>query len=303
MRPAPRHGLALAELVVVLAIGGGIALAIGGVLRRQQRFYTNASALVEQRVHLRDATGILPGELRALAPGDGDVLALSDSSLDIRATIGAAVACDTLAGGVGLDLAPTRLTSGAVLSAYATAPQAGDIVLVYDAASAGVTFDDTWATAEVAATSAELGVCAASPLVAPVADATAPRLRVRFTGGVRLPDTVRPGAFVRFLRRVRYRFYRAGTGDWYLGYAEWNGTAFGSVQPVSGPFASYARGARGGLSLRYFDEAGAELSSSSDASRIARVEIVARGVAAAGLSGAAIPARDSESVGVRLRNR
>lgn len=304
MTPAARRrGLALVELVVVLTIGGAIALAIGGVLRRQQRFFTNASSVTEQRVHLRDATGILPGELRALAPGDGDVLAFSDSSLDLRATIGAAVACDTLAGGVGLDLAPVRLGNGAVLSAYATAPQAGDLALVYHPAATDAPPDDVWVAAEVAAASPELSACASSPLISPEADAAAPRLRLRFALGVRLPDTVRPGAFVRLLRRVRYRFYRAGTGDWYLGYAEWNGTAFGVVQPVSGPFASYVRGGRGGLALRFYDDAGAELSWAGDAGRIARVEIVARGLPGAGLSGVSIASGDSESVGVRLRNR
>jgi hypothetical protein len=274
------------------------------VLRRQQRFYTNAASLVGQRAHLRDATGILPGELRALAPRAGDVLAFSDSSLDIRATIGSAIACDTLPGGTGLDLAPARPASGAVLAAFTTAPQPGDITLVSDldaieaAPDAGP--DVAWFPAEVAAATPVLGTCASSPLLDPVADAAMPRLRVRFTDGVRLPSTVRPGAFVRLLRRVRYRFYRAGTGDWFLGYAEWGGASFGVVQPVSGPFASYARG---GLSLRFFDDAGGELYVGGDATRIARVAMVARGAAGEGLSGTGRAMGDSQSVAVRMRNR
>jgi hypothetical protein len=101
---------------------------------------------------------------------------------------------------------------------------------------------------------------------------------------------------------VRYRLYRAGTGEWYLGYAEWDGTAFGTVQPVSGPFASYSRRAgTSGLALRYFDDAGTELTLAADAGRIARVEVVARSLPGSGLSQTSIT--DSQAVTVRPRNR
>lgn len=306
IRRTPRFGFTLVELLVVLVIGAAIAAAVSQVLRRQQRFYANAASLVEQRVHLRDAAGIIPGELRALAPGAGDVLAFSDSSLDIYATVGVAIACDTLPAGTGLDLAPARLASGTVLSAFSTAPQPGDVALVSDIAAVAVAADTgaaasaAWVPAEIATAAPVVGACASSPVLDPIADAVAPRLRLQFAVGVRLPSTVRPGAFVRVVRRIRYRFYRAGSGEWYLGYAEWSGTAFGIVQPVSGPFASYARG---GFSLRYFDDAGEELYAGADATRIARITIVVRGAASEGLAGIARAAGDSQSVAVRVRNR
>jgi hypothetical protein len=104
------------------------------------------------------------------------------------------------------------------------------------------------------------------------------------------------------LRRVRYRFYRSGTGDWFLGYSEWAGTGFSVVQPVSGPFASYSRRGAGGLALRYFDSAGTELLDVSDAMRIARVSVVARAGTRAALSGARSAVTDSQAIGVRVRN-
>src|SRR4051794_2572814 len=118
-----RRGVSTIELLIVMVIGGVVASAIGGVLRRQQRFFMNAASIVEQRVSLRDATGILPGELRALSPKAGDALAFSDSALEFRATIGTAVACDTVAGGGAIELAPAQTASSRPLSAYTTSPQ------------------------------------------------------------------------------------------------------------------------------------------------------------------------------------
>ena len=297
-----RRAFTTVELLVVLAIGGLIAGGILTVLRRQQRFFTNTASLVEQRVSLRDATGILPGELRVLAPIDGDVLAFSDSALEIRATIGAAIVCDTLAGGAGVALAPARAGTAQFLASFATTPQAGDAALVYDARDPVRPNDDTWTALEIGAVTSSVTVCATSPFVDSQAASTS-RLQLRFLATARAPESLGPGAFVRILRRVRYRFYRASTGDWYLGYSEWDGTAFGVVQPVSGPFAPYSRRGGGGLTLRYFDEEGAELFAGSDAARIARVDVVARGVGRAGLSGLRASATDSQSITVRVRNR
>ena len=77
--------------------------------------------------------GFCPAEIRALSPADGDVLAFSDSSLEIRATIGTAIACDTVSGGGAIDLAPVARPGTPPLSAFATTPQPGDVALVYDA--------------------------------------------------------------------------------------------------------------------------------------------------------------------------
>lgn len=298
-----RRAFTLLELLVVLVMGGAIAAAVGEVLRRQQRFFTNAASLIEERGPLRDATAILPAELRALSPPGADVVAFSDSSLDLRATIGAGIACDTVAGGGGIDLAPAGSAAGVVLSAFATMPQPGDVAAIYDAGASESATDDAWASIEVDAAAVSLAACAASPFVDAAREAVSSALRLRFKGGVRLSPTVRPGAFVRVLRRVRYRFYRAAAGAWYLGYAEWDGAGFGVVQPVSGPFAPYDRRGASGLTLRYFDELGAELFAGDDAVRIARVEIVARGQPRAGLSGVARPRGDSQVVVVRPRNR
>jgi len=292
-------GFTTVELMIALVLGGIVMAAIGAVLRRQQRFYTSAASLVEQRVALRDVTGILPGELRALSPAGGDVLAFSDSALELRATIGTAIGCDTIPGGGAIALAPT---SGrrAQLSSYTTAPQAGDIALIYDGGVTDRGDDDTWISVAVADVAASPAVCVGSPFI-PTTGASTPPMILRFGAGSRVSPSVRPGAFVRVLRRVRYRFYRAGTGDWYLGYAEWTGAGFSVVQPVSGPFAAYSSRGAGGVALRYFDENGRELVDPGDGARIARVRVVARGVARGALS-ATRSVTDSQTIAVRVRN-
>lgn len=297
-----RVGVSTMELLIVMVIGGVVASAIGGVLRRQQRFFTNAVLIVEQRVSLRDATGILAGELRALSPVGGDVVAFSDSALEMRATIGTAVACDTVGGGGAIELAPVLGSSSRSLSAYTTSPQPGDIALVFDASTAIDSSITGWTTLEIVSTAPRTDVCARSRIIDPADSATA-RLELRFAAGALLPSSVSPGAFVRVLRRVRYRFYRASTTQWFLGYAEWDGTAFGAVQPVSGPYAPYVGGAGSGLSLRYFDRSGAPITALSDAEQIARIQISVRGAPGAGLSGGTRVVTDSQTTTVRLRNQ
>lgn len=301
MRPGmKRAGVSTIELLIVMVIGGIVAATVGGVLRRQQRFFTNAASLVEQRVSLRDATGILAGELRALSPGGGDILAFSDSALEMRATIGTAIACDTVAGGGAIELVPAQASSSRPLSAYTTSPQAGDVALVFDAGGATDASAAGWSTLEVASAGPRTDVCATSRLIDPASGVA--RLELRFASGARLPSTVSPGAFVRVLRRVRYRFYRTSTSQWFLGYAEWDGIAFGGVQPVSGPYAPYARAGGSGLSLRYFDGAGAPVTALADAGRIARIQIAVRGTPGGSLSGGTPALTDSQAITVRVRN-
>jgi len=303
VRPLTRPGFTLVELLIVLIVGGAVATAATRLLQRQQRFYTRAGSLVMQRVSLRDATGIMPGEIRALSAVDGDVISFSDSSLEMRVTIGSAIACDTVAGGEALHLAPDQLAGAtpAVLASFATVPNDGDVALVYDTGTDDPS-DDRWLAATIAGVSSGSDLCAASPLAALVGPGAA-SVRLLFVTGERLPPTVRPGAFVRVVRRVRYRFYRASTGEWFLGHSTWNGTSLGAVQPVSGPFAPYRDDARGGFALRFFDAAGARLTSEMDPHGIARIEISARGGTREALSGGGNAPPDSQTVTIRLRNQ
>ena len=295
-----RRGISTIELVLVLALGGIVASGVASMLRRQQRFFSTLAMLVEARSSLRDATDILPGELRALTAGDGEVLAFSDSSLEIRSTVGIAIACDTVAGSTAINLSPLRRIGLPQLASYTTTPQPGDMALVFDERSPDSSTDDTWLALDVAAAAPVSNVCVASPLLS-ASDVNVPRLQLRFTAS--LAPSVRPGAFVRIVRRVRYRFYRSGTSEWYLGYSEWDGAGYGVVQPVSGPYAPYSRRGTSGLTLRYFDASGYSVTAQTDAPRIVRVDVVVRGASRQSLSGPSASVTDSQAVSVATRNR
>ena len=294
-------GFTTVELIVALAIAGILSASIGALLRKQQRFYSRAATTVEHRASLRDATSILPAELRSLSPAGGDVLAFSDSSLEIRATIGAGVVCDVSADATTVALVPVGPVLGTTLAAFSTSPQSGDVALVYDVAAPDDSLDDSWVAREVASTATSDNTCVASALV-PTEVAASPRWVVRLATA--LPPSVRAGTVTHVARHVRYRLYRTGGNDWYLGYSEWDGAAFSVVQPVSGPFASYSRrSANTGLLLRYFDAEGGEVLAATDVSLITRVEVVARSASAGGLSGDPSAIRDAQDVTVRVRNR
>ena len=296
-----RRGVTTVELIVVLTVAGVLSAAIGTLLRRQQRFYSRAALAVAHRVSLRDATSILPAELRALSPAGGDVLAVSDSSLEIRATIGAGIVCGVAADALTLDVAPTGPASGTTLAAFGMTPQPGDLALVYDAGAPDDSVDDGWVSRDIVSAASTSEACVASPLV-PTELAAAAGLRIRVA--TPLPPSVGQSTIAHVVRRVRYRLYRAGSGDWYLGYSEWDGAGYNVVQPVSGPFASYSRrSANTGLLLRYFDADGIEVPAGDDVTRITRVEVVARSVESGGLSDGSGALRDAQNVTVRVRNR
>src|SRR5215207_10712700 len=120
-----RRAFTTVELLVALLVGGIVAATIGVALQRQQRFFARAANVVGHRVSLRDATAILPAELRGLSPAGGDVLAFSDSTIEIRATIGAGIACDTVAGGGAIDLAPASSSRSVPLTTLTLTPQIG----------------------------------------------------------------------------------------------------------------------------------------------------------------------------------
>jgi prepilin-type N-terminal cleavage/methylation domain-containing protein len=298
-----RGAFTLIELAVVLAILGVSGAAMGMLLVRQQRFYRGASELLYAREGVRDALEVLAGDLRGITIAD-TVRLLADSAIEIYASIGSSVVCQTLSPlEIGL---PPAVPSGNTLTAFLTEPDTGDLALIYRAAGDG----GSWERRRIGAFSSRAlaGTCPASSGFARENGAGA-SAGFQVTLAAPLSPEIHPGAPVRFVRRGRYSLYRGSDGEWYLGYRRCNaiGASWcGAVQPLSGPYRSYSRDPTvTGLLFEYFDGEGSRLEASSSPLDLARVDVTARAESRQQLS---IESRrfrpaDSATIAIAVRNR
>ena len=234
-RAGPRRGATLIELLAATALAGTVGAAAATVLVRQLRFYRDAARLADGRQQVDGGLALLPADLRAASPRDGDLTAIAPDAVQLRATVAAAVACDA-PDSATLDFPPAAPESRAPLASWGVAPRAGDTLVVYtpgDSARAAA-----WTAHAVRAFDASGGRCAGSALVA-AADAAGPRARLTVDAATPLPAGAGEGTAVRVLRHVRYTLYTAGDGRRYLGFSDYGaGTGWAGVQPVSGPYAA-----------------------------------------------------------------
>jgi prepilin-type N-terminal cleavage/methylation domain-containing protein len=288
-RPHRRRAFTLVEILLVLVLGAivlGLIAAIGTRLQHRLGAQAARAAANEQ---LGAAAELLPLDLRGVSPASGDVAEVSDTSIQIRATIGGAVLC-----GCSGNTATVALYLGAGGRQVAPSLQAGDTLWLLDAADSS----DHWRPVRLDGWRRASGTCA------PLTDATASLLfDLAHLWAADLRDTIGATAatLVRITRPLRLSLYRAGDGRWYLGLRSWNTLAgqFNGIQPLSGPYAS-PTGA-GGARFTYYDAGGAALSGGSmDVRAIARVEaLVISETPAPGTNGFV----DSQRVVVALRNR
>src|SRR3954462_6465410 len=297
-----RRGFTLIELVVVLSLLGVTGAAMGMLLLRQQRFYRGASELLYARESVRDALDVLATDLRGTAVED-TMRVLADSAVEFYSAIGTSVVCQVTDREIGL---PRAVPSGNTLSAFATEPDSGDLVLFYQ-------YDGTggfWERHRIAAFSARaLGsVCPGSSGFSGAGDLASGSLGFQLTLDAPLNGGTRPGMPVRFIRRGRYSLYRASDGAWYLGYRRCNAlgaSSCGAIQPLSGPYRAYSSSpAATGLLFEYFDRSGGRLTPTSSPLDLARMDVTARSESTQRLSieGRAFRPGDSATVSVAIRN-
>jgi hypothetical protein len=282
-----RIAFTLAEVLITLALSAlvlGLAVSVGARLQHRLLAESTRLAVDEQ---LASAAQLVPFDLRAASPVAGDVIEARDTSLQLRATTGAGVVCGGSATSI---LVASYLGAGA--RALALTAAAGDTLW-------GLADTDSleqWRPFRVSAARRIAGSC-------PLLDAAGAQLfDVAHLWALDLRDSAlaTPGTFVRLTRPVRYSFYRAGDGHWYLGVHSWNPAAaqFNLVQPLAGPYASPLRS---GTGFRYFDVSGAALTlGSADGRRVTRVEMQL--VAESTATDLGLPAY-TERVVVALRNR
>lgn len=288
------RGFTLTELVVALAVGGTALTAFALMVAHQERAHGELARRVRARAHLREGLAPLVTDLRAISPHAGDLPAGSarDSSVELRTTIGSAVVCE---------VAGQSVT--AALASFVAHPEAGDTVWAYVAGDTGQTWTPLPVAAAVTLPADRTLSCPFPPRASSVVGGRRADRGPYALELVDLPVGIGVGTPIRVTRPTSYSLYRSPDSRWYLGRREWVAARgrFETIQPVSGPFWSYAPRVHqtSGLELHYADSAGTEVTSGSAASdRVAQVTIVLRATA----DGRIRERRDVTSITVAPRN-
>jgi len=254
--------------------------------RLQHRLLAESTRLADDE-QLASAAQLVPLDVRSASTQAGDIAEARDTSLQLRATTGTGIICG---GSTTSLLVASSLGAGGRTPTLAAT--AGDTLwLLADSDSI-----EQWRPLRISGTRRVTGSC--STLDAPggqLFDIAHP-----WAADLRDSATANPGAFVRTTRPVRYSFYRAGDGHWYLGVHSWNASTarFNLVQPLAGPYASPLSG---GTGFRYFDASDAAVPlGGADVRRVSRVEMQL--VAESRGPALRVPS-DTERVVVALRNR
>lgn len=309
-RARPRPGLTLPELLVALALAALLGALLVTTLVQQQRTYGVLDARVRVQRTLRTGVSILPSDLRSASVSEGDLVALQDTAIQLRATIGSSIICG-LSNNQQVELPPLGAAYN-TFSTWYTAPVVGDTVWVYDENVKPTPDDDRWTpyaiTAFETASTAGTPACNKSVFLDPTRDAATAKPRYRVTLSAPLADSVRVGAGLRFTRQVRYSLFTSGSsGAAYLGYSEPVGGVWGLPGVIAGPFHAYAPGGRSGIAFAYFDSTGAAIAApvgAADLGRVARVDVTLRSAMQPPRTADTLRAvRDSAVIRVALRNR
>lgn len=210
-----RRGLTLVECLVGVTISGVLLGAMCAVLLAGQRAAIALAAALDARGNAEAAGSVLAGELRVLAPGE--LIALTESSVTIRALRGTGTACAVDAAGGTITLhEPTWSGLRAIDPARDSLrllaerdPDRGD--------------DDAWILAGIV--SAGAGSCG-----------TDAGVLVRLSGvtpGVL--DSVGTGAPARLFEVAEYRRYSDGVGERWLGVRGPSPPGWSPSSPIAGP--------------------------------------------------------------------
>ena len=292
-----RRGFTMVELLVALVLLGLVSAALYRVLVNNQRLYFAQTQRIDLSQNMRAATNILPAEFRELDALDGDITAMSATSLSIRAMRWLSFVCSPPVLGVGnvnLQMTVRGGQPGQPMFFGARNIRVGtDSMLIYLDGDPTTRTDDYWVPAQL---TAELG--GTCPAAGAVPAAAQPASVVTFNGnffaGTNVANAIPMGAPVRGFERVTYQLYQPpGDTLWYIGFQP----AGGTMQPLIGPILA------NGLTFSYFDVNG-----NVAASRflVARIDITVRArttsaVRGGGMAAAAVMV-DSVTTSVALRN-
>ena len=295
MTPRRSPGFTLPELLIALACAGLLFAVAASIALRQQRQSAELADDAATTGRLREVMATLPIDLRGVSPAAGDIREARDTALEVRATIGSAVVCDTA--GRSLILGPV-LPGAETFAAYVTTVAASDTAWLLDTGDT----TERWIPRRITSVSSTVtSRCAKGAPIVSNAPFVATSLAL---------DTLAPGragTVLRVTRPVRYSLYRSSDGSWQLGARDWNTTTFrlNTIQPVVGPLLPPSGR---GLLFSYYDSGGSTVAQGSDsAAGVALIRIDAHAQAkrlARVLGARGDPHRtDSLDVSVFLHNR
>lgn len=274
-RLSGRRGLTLPELLIAMLllaiVGGGITR----VLVKQQQYYKDARRSAEAKRELRLGASVMPAELRSISSSGGDIMAMSESQILMRAYIGSAVICAI--NGNDVWVVPGNLARH-TLTTYVTPVLNGDTVFVFNDNTMTGSQDDQWEQRVIMGSDLSNSDCTASPYTDPVLDNAATKGRRRYRLDSALPPEVQAGSVIRFTRPVRYRIYQEASGTWYLGLEEYTAGGWKEPAPLAGPFRPFAASddPTSGLQFRYYDSLGVRVTNMANGVDVARVDLFLR---------------------------
>jgi len=284
-----RRGFTLVELLIALTLLAIVTAAFYRSLTTNQRVYQKQTQMIDLQQNLRAAASIIPEELREADASEGDIKAMSATSITFRAHRWMAFMC----------VAPPTPVVGAstmILRAqpsYGRTLVAGDSMFVRYEGDDGTRYDDGWALAR--ATTVVNAVCPdnGKPGVSIVMNmplGVAPNATLQ-----NFATSIVSGSPVIGFETVTYALYQpSGDTLWFVGLTP----AGGTQQPLIGPLLS------NGLSFAYYDSTGVV---TAVPARVARVDITVRAETnqpVRATAGASTLARvvDSVLTSVALRN-
>ena len=287
-----RRGFTMIELLVALVLLGLVSAALYRVLVNNQRLYMDQTARIDLSQNIRAAGTILPAEFRELDASEGDIAAMSATSVSIRAMRWLGFACNLPGLGGALNSVSVIVRGGApgqpLFFGARGIDAAKDSVLIYYDGNPNSRNDDFWAT----------GSITAAPNGQNCTDGTIARLGgldlVMLGLGPNVAGAIPTGAPVRGFERVVYQLYQpAGDTSWYVGFQP----AGQSMQPLIGPVLT------NGLTFQYYDVNG---NVTAVRNQVARIDITVRARTAAAVRAGGQADRatvvDSVVTSVALRN-
>ena len=274
-----RRGYTIVELLIALVLLGMVSAAIYKVLVNNQRLYLAQTQTIDLQQNMRAAATILPAEFRELDAADGDIQAMSATSITMRAMRQLTFVCLTppLGGGIGQ---LTLTVREAPLYGNKQTFLQNDSVLVYWEGDPLSRADDQWLPAQIKAV-ATGAVCNQDTLGA-VNQGYTLTMQPQWINNpaLNVAQAITRGAPVRGFDNLTYSVYQSATdNNWYLGQT--NNSQNAAIQPVIGPLTG-----ANGVTFSYYDSAGAV---TAVPTQVAQIDIVVR-------TRTASPIRDASGV-------